>query len=97
MFTNLLRKEWGESIDESIHPNNDCVVEDQSDKDNQDNHNEITDDIPHQTDPSSLDPIVDMPLNESSMQKSDNDQILPDYDLDIDIEGEIIKILSSLT
>ena len=42
MFTNLLRKEWGESIDESIHPNNDCVVEDQSDKYDQDNHNEIT-------------------------------------------------------
>ena len=38
MFTNLLRKEWGESIDESIHPNNDCVVEDQSDEDDQDNH-----------------------------------------------------------
>ena len=93
MFTDLLRKEWGESIDESIHPNNDFVVEDQSDKDNQDNHNEITDDIPHQTDSSSPDPTVNMPLNESSMQKSDNDQIstLQDYDLDIDIEGELIK------
>ena len=33
MFTDLLRKEWGESIDESMHPNNDCVVEDQSNKD----------------------------------------------------------------
>ena len=32
------------------------------------------------------------------MQKNDNDQIssLQDYDLDIDIEGELIKILSSL-
>ena len=39
-----------------------------------------------------------MPLNDSSMQESDNDQIstLQDYDLDIDIEGELIKILSSL-
>ena len=34
MLTDLLRKEWGESIDESMHPNNDFVVEDQSDKDN---------------------------------------------------------------
>ena len=34
MFTDLLRKEWGESIDESMHPNNDFVVEDQSVKDN---------------------------------------------------------------
>ena len=75
MFTDLLRKEWGESIDESIHPNNDCVVEDQSDKDNQHNHNEITDDILHQPDSSSPDPIVDMPLNDSSMQESDDDQI----------------------
>ena len=39
-----------------------------------------------------------MPLNDSSMQESDDDQIstLQDYDLDIDIEGELIKILSSL-
>ena len=90
MFIDLLRKEWGESIDESIHPNSDCVVEDQSDKDNQDNHNEITDNIPHQTDSSSPDPIVDMPLNDSSMEESDDDQIstFQDYDLDIDIEGE---------
>ena len=39
-----------------------------------------------------------MPLNDSSMQESDDDQIstLQDYDLDINIEGELIKILSSL-
>ena len=93
MFTDLLRKEWGESIDESIHPNNDCVVEDQSDEDDQDNHNEITDDFPHQIDSSSPDRTVDMPLNDSLMQESDDDQIstLQDYDLDIDIEGERIK------
>ena len=30
MFTDLLIKEWGKSIDKSIQPNNDCVVEDQS-------------------------------------------------------------------
>ena len=41
MFTNLLRKEWGKNNDESIQPNNDCVVVGQSDKDDQDNHNEI--------------------------------------------------------
>ena len=41
MFTKLLKEEWGKKIDQSIHPNNDCVVEDQSDKDDQDNHNEI--------------------------------------------------------
>ena len=28
MFTDLLREEWGKSIDKSIDPNNDCVVED---------------------------------------------------------------------
>ena len=67
MFTDLLRKEWGTSIDESIHLNNDCVVEDQSDKADQDNHNEITDDFPYQIDFSSLDPTMDMPLNDSSM------------------------------
>ena len=39
-----------------------------------------------------------MPLNDSSMQENDDDQIstLQDYDLDIDIEGELIKIWSSL-
>ena len=41
MFTDLLRKEWGKSINKSINPNNDCVVEDQSDEDNQDNHSQI--------------------------------------------------------
>ena len=98
MFTNLLRKEWGKTIDESRQPNNDGVVVDHSDKDNQDNHNEITDDIPHQTDSSSPDPIVDMPLNDSSMRDNDDDQIstLQDYDLDVDIEGEVIKMVSSL-
>ena len=98
MFTDLLIKEWGKSIDKSIHPNNDCVVDDQSDEDDQDNHNEIIDNFPHQIDSSSPDPTVDMPLNDSSMQTSDNDQIsiLQDYDLDIGIEGELIKILSSL-
>ena len=72
--------------------------EDQSDEDDQDNHNEITDDFPHQIDSSSLNPTVEIPLNDSSMQESDNDQIstLQDYDLDTDIEGELIKILSSI-
>ena len=39
-----------------------------------------------------------MLLNDSLMQGSDDDQIstLQDYDLDIDIKGELIKILSSL-
>ena len=37
-------------------------------------------------------------MNDSSMQESDDDQIstFQDYDLNIDIEGELIKILSSL-
>ena len=98
MLTKLLREEWGKNIDESIQPNNDCVVEDQSDKDDQDKHNEITDYFPYQIDSSSPDPTVDMPLNDSSMQESDDDQIstLQDYDHDIDIEVELIKILSSL-
>ena len=46
MFTKLLRDEWGKNIQKSIQPcNNDCGVEDHSNKDDQDNHNEITDDI----------------------------------------------------
>ena len=32
MFTKLLRDEWGKNIDESMQPNNDCVVVDQFDK-----------------------------------------------------------------
>ena len=81
-----------------MQPNNDCVVVDHSDKDNQDNHNKITDDFPYQIDSSSPNPTVDMPLNDSSMRENDDDQIstLQDYDLHIDIEGELIKILSSL-
>ena len=99
MFTKLLREEWGKNIDESIQPNNDCVFEAQSNKHDQDNHSEITYDFPYQIDSSSPDPTLDMYLNDSSMQESDDDQIstLQYYDLDIDIEGELIKILSSLT
>ena len=91
MFTDLVRKEWGKSIDKSIHPNNDCVVQNQSDEDDQDNHNEITDDFPYQTDSSSPNPTVGMPFNDSLMGENDDDQIstLQDYDLDIDIEGEL--------
>ena len=54
MFTYLLRKAWGRNIDKSIHPNNDCVLEDQADKDDHDNHNKITDDFPYQIDNSCL-------------------------------------------
>ena len=81
-----------------MQPHNDCVVVDQSAKDDQDNHNKITNNFPYQIDSSSPDPTVDMPLNDSSMQESDANQIptLQDYDLDLDIEGELIKILSSL-
>ena len=42
---------------------------------------------------------MDMPLNDSLMQENDdNEQIstLHDYDLGIDIEGELLRILSSL-
>ena len=66
MFTDLLRKEWGKSIDKSIHPNNDCVVEDQSDEDDQDNHDEIANDCPYQIDSSSLEPTLNRPLSDSS-------------------------------
>ena len=56
MFTELLRKEWGKNVDESMQPNNDCLVEDQSDEDDQDNHSEITHDLLYRIDSSSLDP-----------------------------------------
>ena len=42
---------------------------------------------------------MDMPLNDFSLRENDDDQIsiFQDYDLDIDIEGELIKILASLS
>ena len=42
---------------------------------------------------------MDMPLNDSLMQENDdNEQIstLQDYDLSIDIEGKLLRILTSL-
>ena len=78
MFTKLLREEWGNKIDESIQLDNDGV---------QDNHNEIINDFPYQIDSSSPDPTVDMPLNDSLMQKNNDEQIstLQDYNFDINI------------
>ena len=37
---------------------------------------------------------MDMPLNDSLMRENDDDQIstLQDYDFDIDVEGELIKM-----
>ena len=98
MFTKLLRDEWGKSIDESIQPNNDCVVVDQSDKDDQDNHNEITDNFLSQIDSSSPEPTMNVPLNDPSIQENDDEQMptLQVYDLDIGIERELIRIFSSL-
>ena len=77
MFTELLRKEWGKIVDESMQPNNDCLVEDQSDEDDQDNHSEITDDFLYQIDSSSPDPTMDMPLNDSSMQENNDEKMSP--------------------
>ena len=98
MFTDLLREEWGKNIDKSIEPNNDCVVEDKSNKDDQDNHNEISGDFPYQIDSSSPEPTMNMPLNDPSIQENDDEEISnpQDYDLDIDIEEGIIRIFSSL-
>ena len=41
---------------------------------------------------------MNMPLNDPSIQKNDDEEMstLKDYDLDIDIEGELGRILSSL-
>ena len=98
MFTNLLREERGKNIDKSIHPNNDCVVEDQADKDDQDNHNKITDNFPYQIDSSFLNPALSVLLNDPSTQENDDEQVstLQDYDLDVDIEEYLIGISSSL-
>ena len=70
-----------------MQPNNDCLVEDQSDEDDQDNHSEIIHDFLYQIDSSSPDPTVDMPLNDSLMQKNNDEQIstLQDYNFDINI------------
>ena len=76
MFTDLLKKKWGKNIDKSIHPNNDCVVEDQADKDGQDNHTKITDDFPYQIDSSSLDPALSVLLNDPSTQENDYEKVL---------------------
>ena len=99
MFTKLLKEESGKNINKSIQPNNDCVVEDQSNKNDQDNHNEITDDFIYQINSSSLDPTSNVPLNDlATREHDDNEQIstLHDYDLGTDIEGELLRILSSL-
>ena len=99
MFTKILREESVKSINKFIQPNNYCVVKDQSDRDDKDNHNEITDNFSYQIDSSFPKPTMNMPLNDPSIQENDDDQMLTlqDYDLDIDIEGELVKILSSLT
>ena len=82
-----------------MQPNIDYVVEDQADKDDQYNHNKITDDFPYQIDSSFPDSAMNMPLNDLSIQENGDEemQTLHDYDLDIDIEGELIKILSSVS
>ena len=96
MFTDLLIEEWGVDIKQSIEEQlgDDCVNGDQFDEDDQESNEEIIEDCCSEFDFSSPDPTVDMPLNDSSMQESDDDQIstLQDYNLDIDIEGELIKI-----
>ena len=86
MFIDLLREEWGKNIDKSIHPNNGCVVEDQSDKYDQDNHNKITDDFPYQIDSSSLNHTSNVLLNDPSTQENDDEQvsILQYCDLEVD-------------
>ena len=71
MFTKLLREEWGKNIE----PNNYCVFEDQADKDDQHNHNEITDDSPYQIDYSSPEPTMNMPMNDPLMQENDDEQM----------------------
>ena len=60
MFTNLLKEEWGENIDESleIQSSNDCDVEDHFDEDDQDNNY----DCPYQFDFSSPELMVNVPL-----------------------------------
>ena len=100
MFTDLLIEEWGVGIKQYIDEQlgDDCVNENQFGEDDQESNDEIADDCPHGFYFSSPEPIVDMPLNDSSMQENDYDQIstIQDYDLDIDIEGELIKSWSSL-
>ena len=88
MFIDLLREEWGKHIDESIQSDNDGVVEEQSDKDEKDNHYEITDDFPHQIGSSSPEPTMNTPLNDHSIQENYNEEILTLQDYDIDVEGE---------
>ena len=75
MFTDLLREEWGKNIDKSIHPNNDCVVEDQADKDDQDNHNKITDNFSYPIDSSSLDLALSVLLNNPLTRENDDEQV----------------------
>ena len=76
-------------------PNNDCLVENQFDEDDQDNHSEIIDDFLYQIDSSSPDPTMEVPLNDSSMEENNDEKmsIFQDYKFDIDIEGEPVSIL----
>ena len=60
MFTELLKDEWGDNIEESTkEPSSDgCVVEDQFDEDNQVDVDETTNDCPYQVDFSSPKPVT---------------------------------------
>ena len=64
MFTDLLKKKWGENIDEPTYPQsrNDCDVEDQFDEDDQDNDDHASNDCPYQFDFSSPELMVSVPL-----------------------------------
>ena len=55
MFTDLLKKERGENIDEPSEPqsSNDCNVDDQFDEDDQDHDDDISNGCPYQFDFSS--------------------------------------------
>ena len=55
-----------------MQPNNDFIVEDQSDEDGLDNHNVLIYDFIYQIDSSSLHPIVDIPLNDSFIQENND-------------------------
>ena len=93
-----LIKKWGVDIKQSIEEQlgDDCVNGNQFDEDDQESNDEIIEDCCSEFDFSSPDPTVDMPLNDSSMQENDDGQISTLQGYDLNIEGELIKIWSSL-
>ena len=74
MFTDLLKNEWCENIDEPSEPqsSNDCDVEDKFDEDDRDYDDDISSDCPYQFDFSSPELMVSVLVSKFMSESSIN-------------------------